>query len=431
MSRAERKKPGERQKDLAEVDRLMRAVSLESDPQRLVLMYGEAVERMYPIDLYIALSRRGLEPPYFRITRNSRWAEDVDPWAQRDRLPILSGGQLGEWMYADKPLVLQDFRVDDTDPHADLLKDVRSAVVIPHYDDGKAINVSVMMWDEPGMVDEPDVPGLLWRMNLFGRTTRNLVLRKELGEALGALDKELQVVGEIQRSLLPQELPRIKGLDLAAHYRTSQRAGGDYYDIFQLTEDRWGLFIADVSGHGTPAAVVMAVTHAIAHSHPNSPEPADDVLSRLNRTLFRGYTHGNGTFVTAFYGVYDTRTGVLKYSSAGHNPPRLARTGRVIPLDQGRSLPLGVLEDAEYTSAEIGLEPGDGLLLYTDGITEAKNLRRQLFGEEGLDRAVLASSGAEDMLRRIGEAVDRHAEGVPAADDQTLLGAWVRREPGA
>ena len=244
---------GDRRQRLAVVDELMRNVSKQTDPQELVLMYGEAVERMSPVNLYLALSRRGLEPPYYRITRNSRWGEDINPWTQRDRLPVLSGGILGEWLYGGRPLVIQDFRVDETDPHAELLRDIRSVAVVPHYDNGEAINLSISMFTRPGAIDEDDFPFQVWRMNLFGRATHNLVLRKELAAAYEALDRELQVVGAIQRSLLPAELPTIATLDLAAHYRTSERAGGDYYDLFPLADDRWGMFIADVSGHGTPA----------------------------------------------------------------------------------------------------------------------------------------------------------------------------------
>ncbi len=417
---------GDWRTQLALVDDLMRRVSMETDPQRLVLMYGDTVGRLYPSDLYLALSRRDLAPPYYRITRNSRWEDDIDPWAQRGRLPVFSGGILGEWAFADRPIVLQDFEVDSTDQHCELLAGMRSVLVIPHYDRGQGINVSVIAWEKPGSIDESDVAAQHWRMNLFGRATHNLVLRKELAAALAALDRELQVVGDIQRSLLPSELPRIPTLDLAAHYRTSQRAGGDYYDIFPLAEDRWGLFIADVSGHGTPAAVMMAVTHAIAHGHPGPPDPPEALLARLNDTLHNGYTRGNGTFVTAFYAVYDAGTRVLRYASAGHNPPRHRSRDHVSPLDGAQSLPLGVIPSLAFAAAETRLLPGDGLLLYTDGISEAMNPRNELFGVDRLDAAIAESPTADAMIAAVTAAVSRHAEDRPPADDQTLLAAVAR-----
>lgn len=412
--------------DLRVVDSLMRDVSRESDPQRLVNLYGDAVERMFPVDLYVALSRRGLEPPMYRMTRNSNWTEDVNPWTQRDRLPLLSGGVLGEWAYADRPLVLQDFVCDDVDQHYELLRPIRSALVLPQYDNGESINISIMMWERPGAIDVDILPFMHWQGNLFGRATHNLVLRRELAAAYDSLDRELRVVGDIQRSLLPGTLPLIPTLDLAAHYRTSQRAGGDYYDIFPLGNGRWGLFIADVSGHGTPAAVMMAVTHAIAHSHPSAPEQPDAVLARLNDTLYGGYTRGNGTFVTAFYGVYDAGTRTMLYASAGHNPPRVRRRDVAIVLDAAQSLPLGVLPDIGFPSASIDLMPGDALLLYTDGIVEAMNRRREQFGTERIDAALRGRSTADEIVRAVTDAVTRHAGPDSPADDQTLLAGVVR-----
>ena len=140
----------------------------------------------------------------------------------------------------------------------------------------------------PGFEHDPAmIPILHWQAGLFGRGTQNLVLRNQLAAALAALDRELQTVGEIQRSLLPRELPSIPGFELAAFYQTSARAGGDYYDFFPLDGTTggcgWGLFIADVSGHGTPAAVLMAITHAIAHAQPGTHTPPA-VAARLTST---------------------------------------------------------------------------------------------------------------------------------------------------
>ena len=158
--------------------------------------------------------------------------------------------------------------------------------------------------------------------------------RERVEELLRELDSELKAVGEIQRSLLPIELPAVHGLDIAASYQTSHRAGGDYYDFFLLPptrlndhRHRFGILIADVSGHGTPAAVLMAVTHSIAHGFEQPDRPPADLLAFVNRRLCDGYTTNNTAFVTAFYAIYDSATRQLTYSSAGHNPPRLRLNG--------------------------------------------------------------------------------------------------------
>ena len=157
---------------------------------------------------------------------------------------------------------------------------------------------------------------------------------------------------------------------------TSRRsAGGDYYDFFPLPGGQCGIFIADVSGHGTPAAVLMAVTHCIAHTNPGQALPPADVLNYLNRHLATLYTSRNESFITAFYGVYDPADRTLTYACAGHNPPRLkrCRDGTLLALDEAGGLPLGIMPDGAYDQVVQQLQPGDQILFYTDGITEARN----------------------------------------------------------
>jgi sigma-B regulation protein RsbU (phosphoserine phosphatase) len=276
-------------------------------------------------------------------------------------------------------------------------------------------------------VDPTMIPMMHWQAGLFGRGTQNLVLRNQLGEALAALDRELQVVGAIQRSLLPRELPVIDGFELGAHYQTSARAGGDYYDFFPLDGGAWGLFIADVSGHGTPAAVLMAITHAIAHTQPGMHTPPAEMLRYLNDHLARSYTR-DGTFVTAFYAVLDPVRRTLTYSTAGHNPPRLVRGDSVIPLDKNAELPMGIIENQPYGQATQSLERGDLLLLYTDGITEAMapttaSAPREMFGVERLDQLLLTCGGcaAAACLTRIQSELVTFCAGTLPTDDQTLI----------
>jgi sigma-B regulation protein RsbU (phosphoserine phosphatase) len=278
----------------------------------------------------------------------------------------------------------------------------------------------------PGIeIDRSFIPMLHWQAGLFGRGTQNLVLRNQLSTALAALDRELQVVGEIQRSLLPRYLPEIPGFDLATHYVTSARAGGDYYDFFPLPDGKWGLFIADVSGHGTPAAVLMAITHAIAHSRPGTPAPPSALLGYLNDQLARAYTR-NGTFITAFYAVLDPAKRTLTYARAGHNPPRLVRADKIMSLDETGALPLGIVEGQHYDEATVTMSTGDLLLLYTDGITEAERPSEgmeALFGTERLDQLLLGGGGrsADECLARIRSALAEFCECAAPTDDQTLV----------
>ena len=137
----------------------------------------------------------------------------------------------------------------------------------------------VTMMEEPGAFDPEQFPERFWISSLFGRATQTLVLNDELKRAYEIVERELKVVADIQRSLLPRDLPAIPGWSWRRHYQTSQWAGGDYYDFFELPDGRWGFLIADVSGHGTPAAVMMAILHSLAHGHPGHPEPPSALSS--------------------------------------------------------------------------------------------------------------------------------------------------------
>jgi sigma-B regulation protein RsbU (phosphoserine phosphatase) len=418
--------------ELEIIDRTMKAISSVTDPEELVKVYWNGVDDLIAIDDYVAVSRRGLESPYYLITRSSRFAEHHNPWTQRDRLPRLSGGLLGEILYEGRPQVIEDLpsRLAADDPAHFHLHGYQTLMALPQYDGGEALNMSMMLLPPGTQIDQTMIPMLHWQSGLFGRGTQNLVLRNQLSRALAALDRELQVVGQIQRSLLPRELPDIPRVELATHYLTSARAGGDYYDFFPLDGGAWGIFIADVSGHGTPAAVLMAITHALAHAQPGTHTPPGNLLEYLNRQLTSSYTSG-GTFVTAFYAVLDPATGTLTYSRAGHNPPRLVRGGRVLSLDENGALPLGLMVDEQtYEQSTITLQREDLLLLYTDGITEsAAPMRsgareRELFGLKRLDNLLLdcvPHSGANDCVGRINAAVSAFCGGAAPTDDQTLI----------
>ncbi len=228
--------------------------------------------------------------------------------------------------------------------------------------------------------------------------THNLVLRDELKDAYEIVERELKVVADIQRSLLPQVLPKIPTLELAAYYRTSRWAGGDYYDFFPLPDGRWGILIADVSGHGTPAAVMMAITHSLAHSLPGPADPPAALLGHVNRQLSHRYTDVQRG---VRHGVLrrlrpDDRT--LTYSSAGHNPPRLKRCGdgSVNSLEEIGGPPLGLFDELEYEQTTLAFKPGDILAFYTDGITEAMDAKNVQFGVHAARRGLAAMRPRRD-----------------------------------
>ena len=184
---------------LSHIVDMMREMSRQTDPQVMVQLYGERVSALESFDRYISLSRRGLEAPSFRITRDSNWAEDVDPWKEKHRLPLLRGGLLSELIYSNQPSFIEDLKVSPDDPAAPYLKGYSTLIAVPHYDGGESLNMVVNLWREPGF-DPEEIPQLVWISSLFGRATYTLRLAAQLNEANAALDRELALVGEIQRT---------------------------------------------------------------------------------------------------------------------------------------------------------------------------------------------------------------------------------------
>jgi sigma-B regulation protein RsbU (phosphoserine phosphatase) len=406
---------------------MMREMSQERDPQKMVQAYVSRVRRLLPGDRWMAISRRDLDPPQYRITRSSIWTQQINPWKETHKLPVYDRGLLGELLYAGRPRIITGPEIADHDPAAEHLEGLESLLAIPHFEGGQVLNMVITGSRERDAFDPERLPEMFWLSNLFGRATQNLVLSEQVQAAYAAVDHELQIVADIQRSLLPRSLPPVPNLDLAVDYRTSRRAGGDYYDFFPVPGGKLGIFLADASGHGTPATVMMAITHSIAHSYPGPPSPPGEMLRFLNAELGSRYTGDNDSFVTAFYGIYDPATRELHFSLAGHNPPRWRHhDGSLEALGEAAGLPLGVDHRERYPETTRTLAVGDTLLFYTDGITEAAGKSRPQFGVEGLDEVLRDSRGSSaELLAALRESLESFTGGQPPDDDRTVLVARV------
>lgn len=405
----------------------MREMSSATEAEGMVRYYADRVRHLFPGSRRVSLSRRDLTRPWWRVTRYTEWTEKINPWKEKERLPLYDRGLFGDLIYGDQAVVIDEIQLAPGDPSAEYLGGQRSLVAIPQFDQGQALNMIISTSEEPAAFDREKFPEIVWMSNLFGRATSNLVLSEQLREAYAAIDRELRIVAEIQRSLLPRKLAEIPTVSLAAHYGTSRWAGGDYYDFFPLSDGRYGILVADVSGHGTPAAVVMAITHSIAHAYPGPPHPPGNLLEYVNERLTAAYTGQLGTFVTAFYGLYDPATRELEYASAGHNPPRRRRVdGTVEALNSVHNLPLGILAGEKFEHVRVQFEPGETVVFYTDGITEAHSPDGQLFGTERLDEVLRQPpASAPETLQAILNAVETFANGRAPEDDQTVVVASI------
>ncbi len=402
---------------------MLRELSRAQDPQKLVEIFRARSASISGGEYLLSLSRRGLDPPWYRITRHADWPVSFDPWAHQDALPLLRGGLLGDLIYGDEPRILADVSISPDDPGMPYLRGARSILCLPQYDGGVALNMVLRMSREPDYFNVRKLPDTMVISNLFGRATNGLVLARKLERVNADLDRELEGVGALQRDLLPQSLPKIEGLDIAASYVTATRAGGDYYDFFPLSHGRWGIVIADVSGHGAPAAVVVAILRTLLHTHNLDRLGAAAVLHFLNRELIGRCCLDKGTFVTAFYAVYDPGNRSLRYSCAGHAPPLLVdKDGIARELLDAQDLPLAIEPTTHYREADALLRPGSTVYLYTDGITEALDLDEEEFGRQRLRRTVTAPIGsATEGIQRVERALSEFVGGRYCQDDQTLL----------
>jgi len=237
------------------------------------------------------------------------------------------------------------------------------------------------------------------------------------------LEHELEVVSEVQRKLLPKQLPVIEGFKLGVHYETSRYAGGDYYDIIELPDNCWGFLIADAEGHSAPAAVLMAMTCALFRSYPGSAADPAAVIHYLNEHLCKV---ADPSFMTALYAFYDANAHTMRISRAGHPLPMVFRNSdqKAIEFPCPGVYPLGIEPyEIEIPVTDIKLEPGDRFLIYTDGLTERFDGEGHTYGEERL-LTLLATDSAHDpqsVITTIMADVEQFAGQLPADDDQALL----------
>jgi sigma-B regulation protein RsbU (phosphoserine phosphatase) len=403
---------------------VMRELSRYTDPDDMHRVFARRMAQLYPTSRQLTLSRRGLTRPTVRVTRFNLWPDALNPYKEPHRLPVVSGGLLADLAYGDEPRVLDDLRLRPDDPAAEYLAGQRSLLAIPVFQDGTATDMVVVTREEPSAFPREQVPELVWMTNLFGRAVRAQVLSEQLREASDSADYDLRVIADLQHRLLPSGPPLVPGLEVAVHYRTANQSGGDYYDFFPLPGGKLGVLVADVSGHGTPAAVLMAITHTLAHSYPVPPEDPGAFLAHLNNHLAGRYTGTTGHFVTAFYGVFDPAAGELRYASAGHLPARVGTargTWRPVPNHQG--LPLGVTpRTGPYPEQAIPLAAGERVAAFTDGILDAANRAGEPFGFERLDGCLTGCDPDPDaVVRRVLGGLDTFTDGTPADDDRTLV----------
>ena len=363
----------------------------------------------------------------FRVSKGWR----VDPVAEKRQIPLDESSGPGIAMLTQKPLIAMN--VEQRDPASRvpdwvLAEGFQGHAVMPLVAKGKSVGVMSINTREPRHWDTDEIRFMQLIVNQIALAIETARLHEEEVER-ERMEEELAVGRKIQMSLLPEKTPQIAGWDFAAIYLSARQVSGDFYDFIDLPgkPNRIGLVIADVVDKGVPAALFMALSRTVIRTMALGDRGAAAVLKDSNEIILKDSRAS--LFLTAFYAELDVLSGRICYANAGHNRPLLLRqsTGQCEDLSEAGSL-LAVIPRLALEEQEIRMESGDYLVMYTDGLTEAMNEQREIFGEERL-RAVIETNGdgdAQALLEAILAAVEDFVKGVPQGDDLTLV--VVRRE---
>ena len=256
-----------------------------------------------------------------------------------------------------------------------------------------------------------------WSTNSVGSFVEDLVQEMRQREHI---EQELQVARTIQQASLPREVPQLEGWRITPIYLPAREVGGDFYDFLELDDGRLGIVVGDATGHGVPAALVMASARSMLRAVAQVSNSPGDALRRVNDPLATEIPPN--MFVTCFYCILDPKSGSLSYANAGHDLPYVWHGGACEEL-RARGMPLGLLPGMHYEQKEIVLQKGESALLYTDGLVEAHNPQREMFGFPRLQTLVSEHAEEERSLEEalLEELYSFVGEGWEQEDDITLL----------
>jgi sigma-B regulation protein RsbU (phosphoserine phosphatase) len=344
------------------------------------------------------------------------------------RLPFRLDDQLAGWMLRYRsPLRINDL---GSDPRfatgAGDIFSVHSLLCVPMVCKGRMTGLLAVFNKKAEAGFSEDDQRLL---SIIASESAQVIENARLAEkekTLLRVQEELNLARDIQGNLLPKETPRPAGYDIAGKSVPAKEVGGDYYDFLAVEENRLAFCLGDVSGKGLPAALLMANLQAAIRGQALAGTSPTSCLEKVNTLLFRSTSPEK--FATMFFGCLDTLDHVLHYCNAGHNYPLLIRDGvKPLRLSAG-GLALGCLESFPFEEATVEMLPGDRLIVFSDGISEAVNHADEEFSEARIFELVAANRGASaaELIDKILQEVSRHAAGQPQMDDMTLV--VIRRE---
>ncbi len=330
----------------------------------------------------------------------------------------LGEGFIGHVAQTAKPIISHDVLNDSI--YINARQETRSEMVAPIISNDEVLGVFDLESDELNAYSDDDLEILMMLASQVAIIIEKVMLHEQLIEKK-RLEGQLEVARQVQLELLPANDPKLPGFDISAYNFPTEEVSGDYYDWVSIYEDQIALVIADVSGKGVPAALLMAFLRASLRAASHVGYAPQISMAKVNYLLWESIERNQ--FVTAFYGILDTGNRTLWYANAGHNPPLLLNAKGEAKFIERGGLPLGMFRDTRYHQYYLSFAPGDLLVLYTDGVTEATNPQGEEFGRERLVHAVRAAAGgsARDLITSLQDEVLSWTDGKGASDDITFF----------
>jgi sigma-B regulation protein RsbU (phosphoserine phosphatase) len=327
-------------------------------------------------------------------------------------------------------IILTDINMPEMDglallSHLPELKRIFKAVIISAYGDMSNIRKAMNRGACDFITKPIDFKDL--EITIFNAIEQCLMLKRamEAQSTLSDLEKELVIARNIQQATIPHNFipfPDLNNYEILGTMIPARQVGGDFFDFFTLDENHLGFIIADVSGKGIPAALFMAMSRAVIRTVAQRVKSPEECLKEANRILC--LDNDTCMFVTSFYGILDVRTGQIKCSNAGHNPPYiLGSDGKIQEIARYEGIPLGVSETSIYTAHELTLKDDEYLILYTDGITEAANSKHELYTEGRFQQSLKnwKPDTLSSLIHHILDDLHQFTNDAIASDDITLL----------
>ena len=330
----------------------------------------------------------------------------------------LGEGFIGSVAVSATPIISADVRQDPV--YINARDKTRSEMVAPIISNDEVIGVFDLESDQFNAYEPDDLEVLMMLASQVAIIIEKVMLHEQLIEKK-RLEGQLEVARQVQLELLPPRDPEIAGYDISAYNFPTEEVSGDYYDWVKIFDDQIGIVIADVSGKGVPAAILMAFLRASLRAATHIGYATHISMSKVNYLLWESIERNQ--FVTAFYGILDAAKNTMAYSMAGHNPPLLLNAAGTSRFLENGEQPLGMFRETRYHEYYLELEPGDVLVLYTDGATEASSPSGEEFGRERLAQAVKENydKPAREMIASLQLAVLEWTDQAGSNDDVTFF----------